>query len=71
MKGKYIILLKFYDSYWKPYFETNGRIHCYDYEYAKDLYDKLCKNFKTSQWLLVKLEDVYSKPEEFCYIEGE
>lgn len=66
-KDKYVIFLKFYNTTWKPYFTDNNFIHCYDYEYAQDLFNKLCKNFKSSEWLLVKIENIYSQY-KFKYI---
>lgn len=76
IKNKWIILLKFNNTYWKPYFKDTGwtninpsKFHCFDYDYAKKLYDKLCKNFKTSKWMLAKLEELYNAPlEEFKYV---
>lgn len=76
LKDKYIILLKYYNKNWKPYFKDTGwtetnpsKFHCFDYDYAKNLYDKLCKNFSTSQWMLVKLEELHNAPlDEFKYI---
>lgn len=66
-KGKYIILLKFYGKQWKPYFSN----HYFDYDYAKNLYDKLCKNYSGSEWALVKLEECNCKEDEFVYMEGD
>ena len=79
IKDKWVILLKYYNHYWKPYFKDVGwtntnpsKFHCFDYEYAKNLYDKLCKNFYTSQWLLVKLEELYNASlDEFKYVKEE
>ena len=71
MEGKYIILLKFNNLYWKPYFDIGGKIHCFDYEYAKEIYDKLCKNYKSSKWLLMKIENANTENEEFCFMEEE
>ena len=69
LKNKWTIFLKFYNTQWKPYFHGTDTIHCYDYEVAKDLYDKLCKNFSNSQWMLVKLEHLHSAPfDKFEYI---
>ena len=65
MKDKYIILYKMYNQYWKPYFFN----HCYDYEYAKQLYDKCCETYPNGQWCLLKIEDLYIKDEEFIYME--
>lgn len=63
MKGKYIIMLKFHHRIWKPYFSN----HCFDYDYAKQLYDKLCKNFNSSEWMLINIDNIHSK-DKFEYI---
>lgn len=70
LKDKYTIFLKFYNTTWKPYFYNEDAIHCFDYEYAKNLYDKLCKNFSQSQWMLIKIENIYSK-DNFIWIKEE
>jgi len=67
LKDKYTIFLKFYNTTWKPYFHNANEIHCFDYDYAKNLYEKLCKNFNLSQWMLVKVENMYSE-DDFIWI---
>lgn len=64
MKNKYIILYKMYNKYWKPYFFN----HCFDYGYAKKLYDKSCKIYPNGQWILLQLKDLHITDEQFIYI---
>jgi len=60
IKGKYMILLKFYGTTWKPYFQ--GQI--YTKEEAKELFKLTIKNFSKSEWALIKIEDVYKRSDE-------
>lgn len=67
LKDKWTIFLKYYNCNWKPYFHSGNKIHCFDYDYAKKLYDNVCENFNTSQWMLIKIDNMYSRY-EFMYI---
>ena len=60
IKGKYMILLKFYGTTWKPYFQG----HTYTEKEAKELFEHTIKCFPTSEWALIKIEDLYKRSDK-------
>lgn len=60
MNNDYIIELKFYDREWKNYFHGER----FSREKAYDLYNKLIKNYPSSQWRIIKIEQEHLKVED-------
>ena len=54
-KEKYMILLKFYNTTWKPYFFG----HTYDKKEAEELYKHTLNCYPNSQWALIKIVDIH------------